>query len=269
MAAMTEDRYSSHIGESPPLRDTLPTIPPNRHNENESSSDKTYLLNIYHAIRQDKSFDDIIDAKEENKFTALFSHRNVVAKLNEHIKQWKHEKSWITRQDLNARVKELFSTAVVTHGATGFPPTKESDNGDGVRLDFFLMHALTSAYFIHILVPHLHPEEAASLIQAHHLSTLSHYLIVGRPEVKIDRLLEYDSPSFRKVDPQQPHRRWAHVLEGAVGEDEHVIKAIRACAEASILYNDDPDWFDDALYLRAAELTYDLHDNWTFGVGFD
>ncbi|KAI8341053.1 hypothetical protein BC941DRAFT_449531 [Chlamydoabsidia padenii] len=273
MAACTENRLAPWIDDSPDVCDTLTTIPSISttpiSQDDKDDSDKTYLLNIFDMIREDTFFDKVVSAEDVNKITTLYSQPRLVDRLHDHIKQWKHDKTWTTRQNLNARVKELYSTAVVSHGATGFPVSKEGEDGSGVRIDFFLMHALTSAYFVHILVPHLHPKEAASLLQAHHLATLAHYVIVGRPQVKLDRLLEYDSPSFRTIDSQQPHKRWARVLEAAVDEEEHVIKAIRACAEASILFNSDPDLFEDDVYLRAAELTYDLHGDWTFGVGFD
>ncbi|CAO3596126.1 unnamed protein product [Absidia cylindrospora] len=271
----TENRFSPWVSDSPALRDTVPTIPaistaPLQQREEKGDNNKNVLLDVLQAIRQDSFFDSVLSANDENRLSKIFSQPRAVDKLNDYRNQWKHAKAWTTREDLNARVKELFSTAVVCHGATGFPATKEEEHAQGgVKIDFFLMHALTSSYFIHILVPHLLPEEAASLMQAHLFSTLVHFVMVGRPEVKVDRLLEYVSPNFKNIDPQHPHKHWARLLDATVDEEEHVIKAIRACAQAQILYNDDPDWFDDALYLKAAELTYDLHDNWTFGVGFD
>ncbi|ORZ09906.1 hypothetical protein BCR42DRAFT_423306 [Absidia repens] len=267
MAACTENRFSPWISDSPALRDTVPTIPaistaPLQQREEKGDNNKT-------SIRQDSFFDAVLSANDENRLSKIFSQPRAVDRINDYRNQWKHARAWATREDLNARVKELFSTAVVCHGATGFPAAKEDEHAQGgVKIDFFMMHALTSSYFIQILVPHLLAEEAASLMQAHLFSTLVHFVMVGRPEVKIDRLLEYVSPNFKSISPEQPHKHWAHLLDATVDEEEHVIKAIRACAQAQILYNDDPDWFDDALYLKAAELTYDLHGNWTFGVGF-
>lgn len=272
MAACTESRLSPWISDAPALRDTVPTIPTistEPLQQQEGKDDKNVLLDIFQAVGHDSSFDTVLSASDDNRFSKVFSQPRAVDKINDYRNQWKLAKTWTTRKDLNARVKELFSTAVVCHGATGFPEAKEDENGHGTQIDFFLMHALTSSYFIHILVPHLLPEEAASLLQAHFFSTLVHYVIVGRPQVKMDRLLEYVSPNFKHIDAQKPHKHWAQLLDATVDEEEHVIKAIRACAQAQILYKDDPNWFDDGLYLKAAELTYDLHGNWTFGVGFD
>ncbi|KAI8077862.1 uncharacterized protein BX664DRAFT_287461, partial [Halteromyces radiatus] len=266
LAACTEAKHSSVISDSPPLADAITKVSPIStipvQQQNSKDSDKNVLLDILQAIRQDASFDDTLCKEDEDPFKTLFSQAFVVDKIKGYANQWKQGKSWTTRQDIRSRLKELYTTAVVMHGATGFLPHQ-------VHLDFVLMHGLTSSYFIHILVPYLSVEEAASLLQAHWFVTVTFFIVVGRPEVKMDHLLEYVSPNFKNVDAQLPHRQWSRVLEATVDESDHVIKAIRACAHAQIMYNDDPDWFDDALYLKAAQLTYDLHGKWTFGVGYE
>ncbi|KAI8077844.1 uncharacterized protein BX664DRAFT_353676 [Halteromyces radiatus] len=267
MVACTDLRYSPWINDNPPLSDSIPNVPsistiPVQRPESKEN-DKNVLLDILQDIRQDAFFENTICKEDENPISKLFSQPRVVDKINDYAKQWKHDKQWTTKQDIDSRVKELYTSVVVAYGATGLSSNNQ------VRLDFFLMHALTSSYFIHILVPYLTIQEAASLVQAHWFATLTHYVAVGRPEVRMDRLLDYVSPNFKDLDPQLPHRQWSCVLDATVNEEEHVTKAIRACAHAQDLYNDDPLWFDDNVYLKVAQMTFDLHGNWTFGVGFD
>ncbi|CAO3629812.1 unnamed protein product [Cunninghamella echinulata] len=277
LAACTEGSITKWISERPPISDSLVPIHRedvfNEHHEKleetETEKEKVTILEIVESIHASKNFDDAVPSDDEKLRASglLYEPRiypSYTDQLYEYVKQWIQDHQWNTRGAIDERLKELYTSMILIYGASGF---KANDEGDQrVQLDFFLMHTLTSSYFLHILTPHLHINEAASMIQGHLLSTLIYYVGMGRPQVQVNRLLAYKSPSlFRDDDPQD----WHHVLTIAVNEDEaHVVKVIRSLAMANILYGNDVKGLGEA-YIKASQLTIDLHGKWTFGIGFE
>lgn len=271
LAACTEGSIAKWIGEHPPISESLVPVHTadilNDHHENKKETEgekKTpTILEIVESIRTNKYFDDAVSSNDDLKVTKLLNqpHTN---RIYEYVKQWIHDHQWDTREAVNERLKELYTSIVVIYGASGFKTNDEYNKN--VQLDFFLMHALTSSYFLHILTPHLHVNEASSMIHGHLLTTLIYYVAMGRPKLQTDRLLAYQSPSLFRDDDSQD---WHHVLATAVNEeDAHVVKSVRSLAMANVLYGNDPNGHGDA-YIKASQLTVDLHGKWTFGVGFE
>ncbi|KAI9306105.1 hypothetical protein BJ944DRAFT_56251, partial [Cunninghamella echinulata] len=271
LAACTEGSIAKWIGEHPPISESLVPVHTadilNDHHEKEKETEgekKTpTILEIVESIRTNKYFDDAVSSDDDLKVTKLLGqpHTN---RIYEYVKQWIHDHQWDTREAVNERLKELYTSIVVIYGASGFKTNDEYNKN--VQLDFFLMHALTSSYFLHILTPHLHVNEASSMIHGHLLTTLIYYVAMGRPKLQTDRLLAYQSPSLFRDDDSQD---WHHVLATAVNEeDAHVVKSVRSLAMANVLYGNDPKGHGDA-YIKASQLTVDLHGKWTFGVGFE
>ncbi|KAI9306099.1 hypothetical protein BJ944DRAFT_287266 [Cunninghamella echinulata] len=277
LAACTKGSITKWIGEYPPISDSLVPIHTeeifNKHHEElkevETEKKKRTILEIVEFIHTNKFFDGAVP-KDDERLRAgklLYEPRiypPYTDQLYEYVQQWISDHRWDTREAIDDRLKELYTSMVLIYGASGFKVDDEHD--ERVQLDFFLMHTLTSSYFLHILTPHIHINEAAAMIQGHLLSTLIYYVGMGRPQIQVDRLLAYKSSSlFRDDDPQN----WHHILATAVNEDEaHVVKVIRSIAMANILYGNDIEGLGEA-YIKASRLTIDLHGKWTFGIGFE
>ncbi|CAO3631229.1 unnamed protein product [Cunninghamella blakesleeana] len=269
LAACTSSDLSSMIGDLPPISTSLVPIHAydilhDHHDEEKvEKKDTPTILEIVESIRNNKYFDDAVTSDDDLKLTKLLTQPHI-HKVYDHVKQWIHDHRWDTRAAVNERLKELYTSIVLIYGASGFKVNDE--HNQRVQLDFFLMHALTSSYFLHVFAPHIHINEASSLIQAHLLTTLLYYVAMGRPPIQLDRLLAYKSPTLFRDD--QPHD-WLHVLSSTLTEEDvHTVKAVRSIALADILYGNDPNGLGDA-YIKASQLTIDLHGKWTFGVGFD
>lgn len=270
LAACTGGDITSLIGELPPISTSLVPIHAydilNDHHagEKEEKKETPTILEIVESIRNNKYFDDAVSSQDDLKLTKLLTKPHI-NKINEHVKQWIRDHRWDSREAVNERLKELYTSIILIYGASGFK-LNDDEHNKRVQLDFFLMHALTSSYFLHVFTPHIHINEASSMIQAHLLTTLLYYVAMGRPPIKVDRLLAYQSPDLFRND--EPHD-WHHILgTTVVEEDVHLVKAVRSIALADILYGNDPNGLGDA-YIKAAQLTVDLHGKWTFGVGYE
>ncbi|CAO3629820.1 unnamed protein product [Cunninghamella echinulata] len=263
MAACTDGFIAEWLGELPPINDSLVPIhsTETKNGRLEDVKEKSTILEIVESIRTNIYFDDFISTDDELKAGRLLE-RPYINKIHDYVKQWIHDNQWNTREAIDERLKELYTSIVLIYGASGFKANDE-DN-EHVQLDMFLMHTLTSSYFLHILSSHLHINEAAAMIQGHLLSTLIYYVAMGRPRVQVNRLLAYKSPTIlQDSDPQT----WSHILTIAVNEEAHVVKVIRSLAMASILYGSDPNGLGEA-YIKASRLTIDIHGKWTLRTGF-
>ncbi|KAI9306098.1 hypothetical protein BJ944DRAFT_287265 [Cunninghamella echinulata] len=263
MAACTDGFIAEWLEELPPINDSLiPTHSIETNNDHlEDEKEKSTILEIVESIRINTYFDDFISTDDELKAGRLLE-QHYINKIHDYVKQWVRDHRWNTREAIYERLKELYTSIVLLYGASGFK-TNDEDN-ERVQLDMFLMHTLTSSYFLHILTSHLHINEAAVMIQGHLLTTLIYYVGMGRPQIQVDRLLAYRSPTILEdSDPQV----WRHILATAVNEEAHVIKVIRSLAMATILYSSDPKGLGE-VYIKASRLTIDLHGKWTLRTGF-
>ncbi|KAI8067860.1 hypothetical protein BC940DRAFT_256735 [Gongronella butleri] len=264
MAACSSNLLDPLIPKHPELSETLRALPAEPlavRTESDAPTGENILVSIVNEINTDAFFNPVVKGDEANRTAVLCDSKEAMEKLQGYLTRWKQEKTWVTREDHQARVKELIQACVLAYGATGFT---SKDPEVLPNLDFFLMHAMTSVYFIHVLVPHLHPEEANGLIQTHALMCLAYYTAFGRPKVRVDRLLNYKSATFANDEPND----WAHVFKVAVqGDDEHVIKAVRSLALAQLLYGHGEDDLGQ-VYIKAAQATIDVQGNWSRGIGF-
>ncbi|KAJ7214072.1 hypothetical protein GGX14DRAFT_618266 [Mycena pura] len=141
--------------------------------------------------------------------------------------------------DFANKIDECMWQATLLLGATG-------KAGRPPRMDFFLMHFLTSALFLRVLVDALpQPLHKAQLLQAYVRSAAFFVLLRGRP--RIDCALAMSYPS-RPAPPHAPSgagsssaldtlggSAWFPLLNNAgVHPEAHVVKSIRAlfyCAQ--------------------------------------
>ncbi|KAJ3036978.1 hypothetical protein HDV00_002170 [Rhizophlyctis rosea] len=110
------------------------------------------------------------------------------------------------------------------------------------KLDFFLMHLLTSSISLRQILPYLSPHQAQTLIHAHVSVSIMHYVARGRPALSPDALKEYKPSERSKAG-------WDAVIRMAVEVgDLHVPKCVRALkvlleegTEAGFVSNDEAE----------------------------
>ncbi|KAI8067858.1 hypothetical protein BC940DRAFT_333423 [Gongronella butleri] len=231
--------------------------------------DRDALLGVMHAIRMDAVF-DFVDAEQGTqsvKLRALGANSRAMRALLSYLGPWQTEKPWMTRDNVNSRYKELYTACVLAYGASGFDnDTKAADDAPvPPAIQFFIMHGLTSSYFVHVLIPHLAIHEAAALIEAHALMLLGHYIAAGRPAIQVDRLMQYASRRTLSSSSAPITQDWATLFKDALApiDNEHLPKTIRALALGQLLYGQETDGLGDACY-KAALATLDAHGKWSF-----
>ena len=166
--------------------------------------------------------------------------------------------------DPESSLGELYETCLTVYAASAL-------REQGFKLDFFLMHALTSIHAVYTILPNLTALQAELLLRAHFAETIAYYVSRGRPTLRIDLLLSYPSPV--QLNSENP---WLNIIHKALTMEEvHILKAIRALALGQVLYGGDTmanGW------IHAAQMTLDMtggstafrDTKWNHqGIGFD
>ncbi|TFY78458.1 hypothetical protein EWM64_g5556 [Hericium alpestre] len=178
---------------------------------------------------------------------ALLSKRRKDAMIPERTSELRRLVSlWSCTPDLSpselaARVEELFFVAAVVFAGV-------SKRGRKPRLDFFLMHVLTSSIFVLVLSSSIKSKEArAKLLNGYLTVVLSYLLLRGRPRIDPELLMSYTAtpvpPSQRvKKGDSMPtpgavgnsadaayNNPWPTLVAHALpAHDAHTVKSIRA-----------------------------------------
>ncbi|KAG2224768.1 hypothetical protein INT45_005292 [Circinella minor] len=222
------------------------------------------VVDLIEEIHRDADFDGAVKFTDSNKIRAFLANSQAVEKLKAYASRWHvHD----DEKDLQAKAKELYTAAMLCYGATAI-------REQGIKLDFFLMHALTSIHAVHLLLPVLAPVESAALLEGHAAATLAYYISRGRPSLQVDLLLKYESDEAAN-DSANP---WLKICERAIHAPEaHIIKVVRACAVGQVVYGHDSrsEPFEKA-WVRLADMTLYISSNkidgsyWNHkGIGFD
>ncbi|KAI9494648.1 hypothetical protein BDB00DRAFT_787004 [Zychaea mexicana] len=195
---------------------------------------KRCIEEIINAIRTDTEFDDMIKfIKFTDDFMTVLENLRAAAKLREYASQWDYT---------------------------------------GTKLDFYLVHILTSVHAVYTIVSFLEPGQAELLLRGHISEALLHYVSRGCPSLQLDSLAEYKSPQQAVVDGSA--NPWLDVIKLALAANEvHCVKAVRAIAFAQIVYGSPRD----DILLKAAQVTVDITgkgpfmgSNWNqTGIGFE
>ncbi|KAI8066297.1 uncharacterized protein B0P05DRAFT_573955 [Gilbertella persicaria] len=218
------------------------------------------LFAIFNHIQKDPVFDNLVKSTDDNKFKIILANEKAVERVKHYVKQWGLNEN---TKNIQAKFKELYSVAAILTGAAGV----RKDYPGVLRLSFFLVHVLTSTEFVHQFISRVAPSEAVALLQAHLAETIIYYVAEGRPEFYLEGLIDY-KPS---VHTDSSQNQWLPVLDKALERKEaHVIKAVRSCAVAQVMYGPHGDPNLDLIWLRVAQMAVDVDGNWDFdGVGFD
>ncbi|KAJ7058331.1 hypothetical protein C8F01DRAFT_1147896 [Mycena amicta] len=124
--------------------------------------------------------------------------------------------------DLSAKIEECMWQAALLLGATSKPGRKP-------RMDFALMHFVTSALFLPVILGALaQPLHKAQLLQAYVRMAAFFVIIRGRPRIDCTLVMSYPGPALDSD-------LWPSLLNNAMLHPEaHVVKAIRTlfyCAQ--------------------------------------
>ncbi|KAG2216498.1 hypothetical protein INT45_006843 [Circinella minor] len=216
------------------------------------------VMDIIQAIYSDTDFDDVVKYKDELKSISVTNSPKAIEKLRDYASQWHYK-------DAESSLEELFIYFILVLVTSGI-------REQGIKLDFFLAHAVTSIYSIYIIFPYLTPIQAELLLRTHFAQTLMFYVARGRPSLQLDLLENYKSP--QAVDNNKTP--WLDVIQLALNAQEaHCIKVIRAIATAQTVYGN-PSSFGNDILLKAAQVTVDITGKsrmasvaWNYdGIGF-
>jgi len=229
----------------------------------EPTKQITKLLDVIQAIRDDRSLDNVVSFSVNNKTDKTIT--DGADKLNYYASQFVIEDK---PESIERALEQLYTTSMYIYGAACFHPkafTNKDFKHEEIKLDFFIMHVLTSVLAVRVLLPHLELSQAKQLLQGHLAVTLMYYVARGRPPINTSALDNYEY--------SQEIPNWSHIFELATqSTDLHVPKVIRALYFGNQLYGQDEKdttshWF------KVAALTVDWlqnrKNNWDFtAAGF-
>ncbi|KAJ1666362.1 hypothetical protein EV178_002318 [Coemansia sp. RSA 1646] len=195
-----------------------------RMNLDNGSADDVSLMQTLDMLRGERAAADI-EYKE-----SIFARENTI--LGSKLAA-KYGKLWTVCADekaISAKYEELLSTAALLYISTTRPGYKQV-------LDFFVLHCLTSAYFLPIILDVLSIEQKARTLHAHWIVTLSIYSLVGAPQLYITP--EHTATNTHAVADGiygGSANPWLGVFKDAINHNDiHVPKVIRALWRGSIL----------------------------------
>lgn len=213
------------------------------------------------GIKNDKTFDGLVSFDTKDKSQVVMKSQAAADKIKSYVGQWEIEES---TKGVQKAFRQLHAFALVAYAAAAF---KTNTPGSEFKLDFFLMHALTSSEFVHQYISKVSPSEAASLMRSHLSVCIVYYITSGRPGLNVDALLGYNSPNRNNSSSNH----WLDVFNRALkAEEVHVIKAVRSCAVGQILYGPSEGEELNSMWLKAAEMTLDKDGSFIHsGLGFE
>ncbi|KAJ2537534.1 hypothetical protein EV175_006693 [Coemansia sp. RSA 1933] len=190
-----------------------------------SDPDNISLLQVLEKLRDERSVANI-----EFRPT-MFGVNNVAlgGKLAA-----KYSKLWTIgtdEQTISARYNELLSTAALLYISMTRPGYKQI-------LDFFIMHCLTSAYFLPIMFEILSTEQKARVLHAHSMAMLLIYSLIGAPKLYItpEHIADDTHAVASKLYGESDANPWLDVFRDAINHNDiHVPKVIRALWRGNVL----------------------------------
>ncbi|KAJ5572816.1 hypothetical protein N7450_009800 [Penicillium hetheringtonii] len=193
-------------------------------NKIEASYHATSVFEIFDKVRADKQLDGLFVNPEDHNIEKLFSSREGVL-LN-------HWNAWTLENPI-----EQFRESQVLAAALLVSTHKDQSE----KYDFFLVHVLTTSHAVRVLLPMIPAKFQVPLVRQWWLVTLAVFIAQLRPEMPLERILEFDLNG----------RDWEWAAEQAVkGEhstEAHYVKAIRSLREMATTWGD-----HDNFYLKAA-----------------
>ncbi|KAL1919990.1 uncharacterized protein VTP21DRAFT_1136 [Calcarisporiella thermophila] len=234
------------------------TFPEHEDQTGSTSSGSTHsggksILEILDAIHKDPRIDKIYTHNWNSM--RLSSHIQRVLDLGgpvlqEYLQQWEFPADPVNV--VNQKLRELLRASALVYASSWT---------DSPRLDFFLMHVLTSSHAVRVLIPFLSIKDRVKLLRVHFVALVAVYITRKRPAINAQKVLEYISPTLPQGEDEESWG-WNRAIELAINHpDEHFPKVIRALKKDAEDFGD-----EDKLFLRAAEMTCDVvkQSEWGF-----
>ncbi|KAJ6627711.1 hypothetical protein B0H10DRAFT_1993785 [Mycena sp. CBHHK59/15] len=240
MAAITSPRATAPILDMPA---GLPVI-------SDSTSKGATLLSLLREVYQSEILKPVMpydpDALLTERFNKLVEDERRAAEIKRIYTQWLIDTTLTGRAsdaEFASKADECLWQATLLLAATSKP-------NRAPRLDFFLMHVLTSALCIPSLFKIIpDPVHKAQLLQGYVRSSALFVLLRGRPRIDIPLLMSYSQFPLPPLPAPKPEladalgdprvegesNPWLAVVQNALHhKDAHVIKAVRTlyyCAQ--------------------------------------
>ncbi|KAL1677955.1 hypothetical protein EV122DRAFT_252213 [Schizophyllum commune] len=195
-----------------------------------------------------------------------------------HAQKFRQHHAAAFAASLEQKRKEAIVEATLFLSATGL---RHDDRDAPPRVDFFLMHLLTSSMLMQTLFDVARkPDYQARLLQVYIRSTIMTVLARGRPKPDVDALYKHPaalgdeahdaigSPATGDAHeigghPARSINAWSSIIDSACHHSEsHVAKAVRALLYAAKLYETEQalgvvSGVDGTVFLRAATVLID------------
>lgn len=200
------------------------------------------LMELFRHVYNDKTLPTFPQPGDDN-IELVLGNREQLDTVVAYVNSWE-----ITYPTLQLSQAYYFASLLLSS-------TSPQLRDDG--FDFFLVHVLTTAHAVRVLLPHL-PSE-------HHVTLLKEWLIVAVLAYIAQKRPKLDVACVKDLDLQG--RDWEYVRGQAIGSkystDAHFVKACRALRVGAETWrhNDDGDWF-----LKCAVKFVSEFDGWG---GFD
>ena len=190
--------------------DNLHTYPDNEHNHNTPTISSRSPLEIINRIRNDTNFDGLLSSPGAGNSDELFD--KLEPQIASHIWALILDQEESSASDVKKQFEKLVDTAVWVFAS--------GHKRDDPQYDFFLVHLVTTAHAVRILLPYLPNKNVLPVLRAHWTLFVVCYLTQMRPLVKEDVVMGFDTEG----------KGWDHVVDKSLnGEhrlDAHYVKGI-------------------------------------------
>mmetsp|Transcript_29372 Transcript_29372/g.40558 ORF Transcript_29372/g.40558 Transcript_29372/m.40558 type:complete len:438 (+) Transcript_29372:133-1446(+) len=164
------------------------------------------VLTVLDEMARDEKMKSFPPLSEANKLDYVASHTDIMGK---YYNMFPIEE---TAEGVRSAFEQIFFAAtIIVFGSV--PPGKQP------RVDFFLVHLLTSAVSLRQILPFLDDQTGAALCRAHFIATIGWFRARGYPKLYLDHLLS-----------RPTEKSWEELekLYTLPAMEVHTIKALRA-----------------------------------------
>ncbi|KAG6844980.1 hypothetical protein H0H87_001923 [Tephrocybe sp. NHM501043] len=208
-----------------------------------SSPKNVHAFTILARILKDARFAGANNYANINIFTQVIEKHGEA--LHNYVNHWSYDSS--NPEEAERKIEELVWTNIVIYGIGGWSKNKD------FNADFFHMHLVTSALFLHSLVSKLQAPSQELLLRGYFVISLAWWIGRGRAEFDIEGFFAADTafplpvgkfpsppekslPSVTSPKATTPNP-WFPILQSAVTiPDDHLPKLHRALVHFGSLY---------------------------------
>jgi len=204
--------------------------------QNERGNGKS-TKQIFDDIKNDKQLKELTKYDDKDRIED-FLKRGGDKALAKYTSQWTVNPD---KDELQTKLHDLYEITGLAYGTL-------TPKGEDYKFDFFIMHCLTSAYFLPTYLEYVTPQQGALILKAHFSTLASFWVTAGCPAFHVDNILTYKP----HIEPS-PHNPWLNVIESImITNDEHMAKSLRTLTLADELFGD-----FGGVWLKSAQATMD------------